>query len=81
LSADLDAGERDAILLALELKADELIIDDMDGRREAERRKLHVVGTLGVLKLAAKHGMLDLEDALARLRTTNFHVARPSSTG
>lgn len=76
MKADLDAGERDAILLALELEADELIIDDLDGRREAERRKLHFVGTLGVLRAAARAGLLDLKDALFRLRQTTFHVSQ-----
>jgi len=45
----LDRGERDAILLAESVKADRLIIDDLDGRREAENRKLPVIGTLGIL--------------------------------
>jgi predicted nucleic acid-binding protein len=76
MSAELDAGERDAILLALELGADELIIDDLDGRREAERRKLHFVGTLGVLRLAARKRLLDLRDALTRLRQTNFYISQ-----
>jgi predicted nucleic acid-binding protein len=38
IAAELDAGEFDAILLAEELGASELILDDMDGRKEAERR-------------------------------------------
>jgi len=49
----LDAGERDAILLAEELGADQLIIDEILGRRIARQRKLPVTGTLGVLKAAA----------------------------
>jgi len=45
----LDPGERDAILLAEELNADELIVDDRQGRHEAQRRGIPVMGTLGVL--------------------------------
>jgi predicted nucleic acid-binding protein len=71
----IDPGEREAILLAEELGADEIILDDLRGRREAERRKLHPVGTLGVLQAAPKKGLLDLRKALQRLRETNFYIA------
>jgi predicted nucleic acid-binding protein len=76
IRADLDSGERDAILLAQELGARELIIDDRDGRREAQRRNLHFVGTLGVLRLAADKDLVDFNEAVERLRATNFHVSQ-----
>jgi predicted nucleic acid-binding protein len=47
--ARLDPGERDAIMLAAELNADQLIVDDREGRRLAEERGITVIGTLGVL--------------------------------
>ena len=75
LQANLEIGERDAIMLAQELGADELIIDDMSGRREAERRHLPVTGTVGVLRAASRLGLLNLRDAFARLRRTSFHIA------
>jgi predicted nucleic acid-binding protein len=71
----LDRGERDAILLAESVKADRLIIDDLDGRREALSRKLPVIGTLGVLAEAARRNLLDLTQALLALQATNFHAA------
>ena len=72
--AKLDAGESDAILLATELKADRLIVDDQEGRKRAQERRIPVIGTLGVLKAAATLGLLDLRGAVARLQSTNFHV-------
>jgi predicted nucleic acid-binding protein len=76
IAADLDAGEFDAILLAQETGADDILLDDRLGRREAERRKLHTVGTLGVLRDAAKEGFLDLREALTRLQNTNFYITQ-----
>jgi predicted nucleic acid-binding protein len=71
----LDAGERAAIALALSIAADGLLMDDWDGRAEARRRRLLVIGTLGVLAGAHLVGLLDFETVLALLRTTNFYVS------
>lgn len=73
--AKLDLGERDAIMLATELQADQLIVDDREGRREAERRAIPVIGTLGVLREAATRKLLDIRVAVERLQTTSFYVA------
>jgi predicted nucleic acid-binding protein len=72
----LDTGERDAIDLAEELAADQLIIDELYGRREAERRGLSVIGTMGVLRDAASAGLLDLTNAIERLRHTSAQTKR-----
>lgn len=71
----MGAGQREAISLAEKLHADQLIVDDMTARREAERRGLTVIGTLGVLREASADGLLDLRDALQRLSQTTFHVS------
>jgi predicted nucleic acid-binding protein len=71
----LDQGEREAIALAEELHADRLIADESLARREAIRRKLSVIGTLGVLRNAARAGLLSLLEALSRLQETSFYVA------
>jgi predicted nucleic acid-binding protein len=73
--AKLDPGERDAIMLATELCADQLIVDDREGRRRAQERRIPVIGTLGVLKEAAILGLLDLRAAVEHLQTTSFYVA------
>jgi predicted nucleic acid-binding protein len=71
----LDPGERAAIALALSLGAGRLLIDEWEGRAEAERRHLLITGTLGVLAEAHQRSLLDFEAALARLRRTNFYLS------
>ena len=71
----LGPGELAAIALAEELSADALLMDERDGRREAERRGLAVLGTLRVLADAAEHGLADLPAAFDRLRQTNFRAS------
>jgi predicted nucleic acid-binding protein len=73
--AALDPGERDAIMLAAELRADQLIVDDRQGRREAEKRGIPVMGTLGVLRQGATLGLLDLRIAVKHLEATSFYIA------
>ena len=70
----LDLGEREAIALAEELAADVLLADDGAARYEAARRNIPVQGTLGILDLAAEHGLVDFSDAVRRLMQTNFRA-------
>lgn len=74
IADSLDLGERAAIALAESLDADLLLIDDAAGRAEARRRNLRVTGTLGVLRVAAELGALDVPEVVERLRATNFYV-------
>jgi predicted nucleic acid-binding protein len=71
----LDAGERGAIALATKLMAQLLLIDERAGTAVARAQGLTVMGTLGVLDLAAINGIIDLRTALAQLTATNFRVS------
>jgi predicted nucleic acid-binding protein len=68
----LDPGERAAIVLAESIRADLILIDDRAGARLAQLRGLAVTGTLGVLDLASRLGILHLHEAFAALQKTNF---------
>ncbi len=77
LAAELGAGEREAISLAVEVHADILLIDERAGRREAEARQIAVAGTLAVLLQASLRGYFDLPEAMKQVRGFGFRVSRP----
>jgi predicted nucleic acid-binding protein len=74
--ADLDDGERAAIALAMELKANLLLIDERRGTRTARSKGFRVAGTLAVLGLAARRDLLVLADAFERLKRTSFRYSQ-----
>jgi predicted nucleic acid-binding protein len=73
----LDAGEREAIQLAEEQHADLLLIDEREGRFEANRRGIATTGTLGVLLDAGRRGFVDAEPAYQRLINDTTFRASP----
>ena len=74
--ARLDPGEREAILLASELGASLLLMDERDGSAVARSRGLTVIGTLSVLDAAAARGWVDLPEMFQRLNRTSFRSPR-----
>jgi predicted nucleic acid-binding protein len=69
LTEELDPGEAEAIALALEIKADYLVIDELKGRHKAELLGLKIVGLLGVLIQAKQAGYIQaVEPLLIALR-------------
>ena len=71
----LDAGERDAIQLALDMGVDTLLIDESEGRRAALLHHLKVTGTVAVLEKAAQRGLIDFRLTLERLEQTSFRLS------
>jgi predicted nucleic acid-binding protein len=58
LLAILDPGEAESIVLAEEIRADQLLMDELKGRAEAVRRGLKPMGVLGVLLRAKEQAIL-----------------------
>jgi|SRR5215471_10538680 len=59
----LDIGEREALALARTLGAELLLMDDRATVAVARQLGLTAMGTLGVLDLDARRGLVDLADA------------------
>jgi predicted nucleic acid-binding protein len=58
IAARIGPGEREAIALALEVKATWLIIDDLAGRRLAHSLGITVIGSVGLLLKAQARGLI-----------------------
>ena len=79
LNNELDIGEAEAIALALEVEADQVLIDERRGRLVAAKLNLRYTGILGILVEAKSRGLIvevkPLLDAL--ISQAGFWVAAP----
>jgi predicted nucleic acid-binding protein len=71
----LGEGETAAIALAKELRAFAILLDDNEARRIARQHGLAVTGTIGILEHAAALNLLDLPDAIAKIKRTTFYAS------
>jgi uncharacterized protein len=77
LRQTLDQGESEAIGLALEQRADYILLDERDGRKVAKSLGLNVTGILGILLKAKQSGTIaQLQPLLEDLiQTAGFRIA------
>jgi predicted nucleic acid-binding protein len=77
LNQPLDLGEAEAIALAVEIKADRLLIDESLGRGIAEAYTLKIRGILGILVNAKEQGLLTAVKPLLDdlIETAGFRVS------
>jgi predicted nucleic acid-binding protein len=72
----LDKGEASSIVLALEIKDSILIIDEIKGRKIAESLKIEIIGTIGILLLADKRGLIkDVLSIILKLVNKGFRLS------
>jgi hypothetical protein len=72
----LDLGEAEVLALAEERSARLLVIDEKKARRYAERMKLLLTGTLGLLLLAREQGLIEsITREIESLRDAGLYLA------
>jgi uncharacterized protein len=73
---DLDQGEAEAIVLALDIKAEYVLIDEILGRKIALSYNLQPLGVLGILLLAKQRELIEsVTPLMDRLRKeANFYI-------
>ncbi len=74
----LDKGEVEAIALAVEKKADFLLIDEVKGRKVAVEKSIPIIGTLGILIDAKRKKLISsVQEKMDDLRSIGFWISQP----
>lgn len=75
LQSQLDYGEAEAIVLANELNADILILDEKKARKVAQANLQKVIGTIGLLQIAKDKGIIpNMKICLDALISNNIWI-------
>ena len=70
----INKGEAEAIILAKELNAT-LLIDDAKARKYAKLLNIEVIGTLGLLKMAKKRGLVQsVRKVIDNMLTEGYYI-------
>jgi predicted nucleic acid-binding protein len=73
-SSQLGLGEREAIALAFDLRATQLLVDDRSRTTHSRSARAPYNRTTGVLEQAAITGLVDLPAVMQKLLNTNFRI-------
>lgn len=76
LELEVDAGEASAIALALETDNALLVLDDLKGRKLADKLNLTYTGTFGLILKAKEEGIIpSVKPILQLIQATNFRFS------
>ncbi|HRO23637.1 MAG TPA: DUF3368 domain-containing protein [Promineifilum sp.] len=74
---ELDLGEAETIVLARELGADWVLMDERKGRRKLSQLGIPKIGTIGILLLAKNRGLISVvAPQIERLRQHGFTISQ-----
>jgi uncharacterized protein len=74
---ELDVGEAETIVVAREMAADWVLMDERKGRRKLTQLGLHKVGTVGILLKAKQMSLIPVvRPDLERLREEGFSLSQ-----
>ena len=73
---ELDLGEAETIVLAKEINADWILMDEKKGRRKLTQLGLAKIGTIGLLVKAKEIGLLaEIKPEIKALSETSFNLS------
>jgi len=74
---ELDRGEAETIVLAQELNAEWVLMDEKAGRRKLTEMGINKIGTLGILLRAKSAGLLSaVRPDIEKLRAQHFSISQ-----
>lgn len=74
---EMDLGEAEAIVLARELGADWVLMDERKGRRKLAQMGINRIGTLGILLKAKQLGLLEaVRPEIEKLQHQSFSMSQ-----
>ncbi|MDR2570411.1 MAG: DUF3368 domain-containing protein [Oscillospiraceae bacterium] len=77
LRSQLDYGEAEVIVLADELGAGLLLIDEKKARKVAQANSMNIIGTIGILQAAKQKGLIsDIKSQLDSLIASGIWIDR-----
>lgn len=77
LRKDVDLGEAEAIVLALEKRIENILIDHHKGRKIAQAQGLYPIGSIGVLLQAKKVGFIqEVKPSLDKLIANKIRIGK-----
>ena len=72
----LGRGELEAMALYKALHANKLLVDDRDARKVAELNDINVIGSLGILLMAKKKGLIsEINPRIQALQNSDIYIS------